>query len=117
MKRKSCIASIVQQVIFIAVLAALVFAKGRKWNPDTYPNPKRDVNLCGRHGRASSICDADNIISFKAANRIEGILKEIWAGSDPYVRIPCGEEGYTGYQVCAPIPRLKFTPIEVMIKL
>jgi len=64
-----------------------------------YPNPKRDVNLCGRQGRKSNICDPDRILSERAANRIEGIIKEIADGVKPYNKSPCDSKGLQGIQV------------------
>jgi len=64
-----------------------------------YPNPKRDVNLCGRQGRKSNICDPDRILSERAANRIEGIIKEIADGVKPYKKSSCGSKGLQGVQV------------------
>lgn len=74
-------------------------AYARSWNPQMYPNPKRDVNLCGRQGRKSNICDPDRILSERAANRIEGIIKEISDGVKPYNKSPCDSKGLQGVQV------------------
>jgi hypothetical protein len=37
--------------------------------------------------------------SVESANVVEGIIKEIEAGGDPYAKAPCGEAGEQGYQV------------------
>lgn len=70
------------------------------WNPSNFPNPKRDIHLCGRGGKPSNICDPDNVLgSEKAGDRIEGILKDIWDGVPPYGTIRCGDGALHGYQV------------------
>lgn len=75
------------------------------WDADTFPDPKRDVNLCGRKGKKSNICDPDGVLTLAGANRIEGVLKDVWEGADPYVRAPCGSAGVIGYQVAVAVMR------------
>ena len=69
------------------------------WTPDSFPNPKTDLELCGRGGKKSNICDPDGVLSTEAQNRVEGTLLEIYEGADPYVRAQCGDKGLEGYQV------------------
>jgi hypothetical protein len=87
--------------VLVAALLAAAAGSAVAWAPDSFPDPKRDVNLCGRKGKASNICDPDGVISYEAANRVEGVIKDIWAGVDPFVRAPCADKGLQGYQVRA----------------
>ncbi len=79
-------------------VAVRVFA-GPPWAPDSFPNPKIDTDKCGRGGKKSNICDPDHVLTAQGADRVEGILIEIYEGADPYVRAPCGATGLQGYQV------------------
>lgn len=76
----------------------LIGSYAAKWSPQDFPDPKRDVNLCGR-GKPSSVCDADGILSKPSGDRIDGIIAEIYEGQDPYVRAQCGDKGLEGYRV------------------
>lgn len=87
--------------ILAALLLGAMAVQAMPWGPDTFPDPKRDVNLCGRRGKSSNICDPDGVISFEGADRVEGIIKDIWDGVDPYKRAPCGDEGIVGFQASA----------------
>lgn len=46
----------------------------REWSADDFPNPVKDIHLCGRRGVASWICDPDGVLSYEEANRLEGII-------------------------------------------
>lgn len=86
-------------IAFIFILLILGNVEGKSWNPRLFPNPKRDVNLCGRRGKKSAICDPDGVLSYTAANRIEGIIKEINKGDSPYKKKYCEGRGLEGFQV------------------
>jgi hypothetical protein len=83
----------------LLLLGVTSAVSGAQWGPENYPDPKRDTQLCGRKGKQSNICDPDGILSYKAANRVEGIIKDIYDGVDPYVRVPCADQGVAGFQV------------------
>ena len=34
-----------------------------EWHRDEFPNPRLDVNKCGRLGKLSFVCDPDNILT------------------------------------------------------
>lgn len=85
--------------LILIVVAAEVHATRDSWSADDYPNPKRDINLCNRRGKKSNICDPDAVLSYSAANRIEGIIKDIFNGEKPYTLGDCGSKGPVGYQV------------------
>lgn len=88
------------------LLLFLHVVRTHPWRPSDFPDPKRDVHLCGRGGRPSNICDPDNVLNDeKATNRIEGILKDIWEGKEPYAKAPCGAKDLQGYQVAVAIMR------------
>ena len=36
-----------------------------EWRYDTYPNPRKDLDQCGRLGMRSWTCDPDGVISYK----------------------------------------------------
>lgn len=72
--------------------------KYRKWTPSTYPNPQKDVSLCGRNGVKSSICDPENILSIEAANMVDGLINEIAEGKAPFQTSVCGDVGPQGFQ-------------------
>lgn len=66
------------------------------WTPETFPNPMKDVDLCGRRGQTSKICDPDGIISYEAANKCEGIIQSIEKLTvASLAHVPCS----VGYQV------------------
>lgn len=77
--------------------------KNKMWSPDVFPNPKRDTYLCGRGGRKSSMCDPDGVLSEKAANRLEGIIRDIEDGHSPYREASCASLGMQGYQVAVAV--------------
>lgn len=85
--------------VALLLLGTATAVQGAQWGPENYPDPKRDTQLCGRKGKQSNICDPDGILSYKGANRIEGIIKDIYDGVDPYVRVPCADQGVAGFQV------------------
>lgn len=85
--------------ILFCFILCLVGVEGTIWNPDIFPNPKRDTYLCGRNGRKSNICDPDSVLSTRAADRIEGIIQDVQEGMSPYRQDQCGSKGVQGYQV------------------
>lgn len=91
------------QLTTTLLLFTLVVVHGKEWNPDIFPNPKRDTFLCGRDGRKSSVCDPDTVLSEQAANRLEGLIGDIEDGQSPYRQAPCGSQGMKGYQVAVAI--------------
>ncbi|KAL6778337.1 hypothetical protein ACKKBG_A17805 [Auxenochlorella protothecoides x Auxenochlorella symbiontica] len=82
---------------FLVVLLVLGVHAGAEWTPSTFPNPKVDIGKCGRRV-ASNICDPDGVLAQAEADRVEGVIKDIWAGVDPYIRKKCGDE-MEGYMV------------------
>ena len=96
----------VSLLVVATILVVPIFAT--KWDAENYPNPKRDVNLCGREGKQSNICDPDSILTYAGANRIEGIIEDVWMGVAPYIKRECGESGPQGFQVRAASLRLNF---------
>jgi len=88
---------------FFLPLATLGAAARREWTPTNYPNPKRDLSLCGRAGRASSICDPDGVLTENTKNRIEGIIQDIERGESPYRLAPCGSSSPEGYHAAVAV--------------
>lgn len=69
------------------------------WTPASFPNPKKDVAACGR-GVPSNICDPDGLLTKAEADRVEGVVKDIREGVDPFKRRKCGDD-LEGYMVRA----------------
>eukprot|EP00889_Picochlorum_renovo_P002123 jgi/Picre1/29153/NNA_004546.t1 len=89
--------------ILLCFTLCLVGVEGTIWNPDIFPNPKRDTYLCGRNGRKSNICDPDSVLSTRAADRIEGIIQDVQEGMSPYRQDQCGSKGVQGYQIAVAV--------------
>jgi len=77
---------------------AAAYGRGN-WNPRTYPNPVLDPLACGRRVPQSWVCDPDHLLSHESADVVEGLIKLINQGEDPYARAYCGSAGMVGYQV------------------
>eukprot|EP00201_Polytomella_parva_P007637 CAMPEP_0175065058 /NCGR_PEP_ID=MMETSP0052_2-20121109/15694_1 /TAXON_ID=51329 ORGANISM="Polytomella parva, Strain SAG 63-3" /NCGR_SAMPLE_ID=MMETSP0052_2 /ASSEMBLY_ACC=CAM_ASM_000194 /LENGTH=557 /DNA_ID=CAMNT_0016331511 /DNA_START=200 /DNA_END=1870 /DNA_ORIENTATION=+ len=77
----------------------IIFNLTHPWTPSDYPNPFIDVNKCGRGGLKSWVCDPDGVLTKAGADVAEGIIKEIFAGLDPYALVDCGSQGHLGAQV------------------
>ena len=91
---------------FVTGLLALFCASSvsaRQWSPQSFPNPLTDVNLCGRGGKPSWICDPDRILSDISQNVVEGTVRDIAVAKSPYGPSDCPDlpEGGAGYQVRA----------------
>jgi uncharacterized membrane protein YgcG len=48
-----------------------------EWTPINFPNPRIDLELCGRRGVESRVCDPNALISYESANKIEELIKTI----------------------------------------
>ena len=68
------------------------------WLPDKMPNPWTHPASCSRTV-PSWVCDPDGVIPRGDQDLIEGVLKEIAFGKEPYVKLPCGSQGNVGPQV------------------
>ena len=84
---------------FFSAIILVVPISATYWDSENYPNPKRDVHLCGRKGKQSNICDPDSVLTYAGANRIEGIIEDVWMGVAPYIKRECGKSGPQGFQV------------------
>ena len=43
----------------------------QEWAPETFPNPQKSPNDCGRRGRRGSwICDPDSILSYDEGTKV-----------------------------------------------
>ena len=73
------------------------------WGPQNYPNPVRSPQSCGRNLQ-SWICDPDRILSLESRNVVEGVIKLINVGEEPYAKTYCNGAN-TGFQV-RPLSRL-----------
>jgi uncharacterized membrane protein YgcG len=104
-RRSACALAAALLVISSAAAAADPAQAG--WDTDTYPNPKRDLTLCGRRGRPSNLCDPDGLLSIAAAARVEGVILDIAVRVAPYAAAPCaGADGAPrGYAVAVALMR------------
>ena len=68
------------------------------WLPEKMPNPWTEPAACSRTV-ASWVCDPDGVIPRGDQDLIEGVLKQIAAGQEPYAKLPCGSDGNVGPQV------------------
>jgi hypothetical protein len=73
-------------------------ARRKRWTPEGFPNPNKDVSKCGRPGVKSSICDPENILTTEQQNMVDGLVNEIASGSSPFKTAECGT-GEQGFQV------------------
>ena len=78
-----------------------VAAAAAPWTPQAYPNPTKDLQSCGRNGKASWICDPDHVLTEYSADVVEGTIQDILQARDPYSRSPCPNlpPDAPGYQV------------------
>ena len=99
--------------IFLVIFAAFCFLQEgratREWYKEDFPNPTRDVKGCGRRGEVSWICDPENILSYKAANKIEeliySVVKNTYSG--------CSNDEKPGFQIgVAVLNRMRGIPGE-----
>ena len=44
----------------------------------------------------------DGVLTYDGANLVEGIIKQVLRGEDPYTKAPCGDLGAKGFQVGLP---------------
>ena len=100
-------------VIFLVIFVAFCFLQEgratREWYKEDFPNPTRDVKGCGRRGEVSWICDPENILSYKAANKIEeliySVVKNTYSG--------CSNDEKPGFQIgVAVLNRMRGIPGE-----
>jgi uncharacterized membrane protein YgcG len=72
--------------------------KATSWSPSEFPNPKTDWKACNRNMK-SSVCDPDRILTKDDADLLDGTLIDLYAGNDPFARLPCADEEPQGLQV------------------
>lgn len=97
----------------LALLAMLVVACAAvPWTPQAFPNPTKDVRLCGRNGKPSWICDPDHVLTEYSADVVEGTINEILQARDPYRKSPCPSlpPDTPGYQVPTCLMLLSLPP-------
>ena len=98
--RSRCTAALVTSLLAVACVYSV---SAKQWSPQSFPNPLTDVNLCGRGGKKSWICDPDRILSESSQNVVEGTVRDIAVAKSPYGPSDCPDlpEGGAGYQVRA----------------
>lgn len=80
------------------VSSLIASIKATSWSPSDFPNPKTDWQACNRNVK-SSVCDPDRILSKDEADLVDGTLIDLYAGNDPFARLPCAEKEPQGLQV------------------
>ena len=87
------------RVLFLAVLLAICFVqKGnstKEWVKEEFPNPTKDLRSCGRRGKASWICDPDNVLSYETANKVEELLYSVGKNTVS----GCSSDEKAGFQI------------------
>ena len=85
----------------LCLCTVIVSAYATQWSPQSFPNPVKNVQQCGRGGKPSWICDPDHVLSDYSQNVIEGTIHEIAAAQDPYrsALCPTSPSDAPGYQV------------------
>jgi hypothetical protein len=86
-----------QTALVVLLLSAAAHASS-PFSPDAFPNPKVDLQACGRDGVASNICDPDLLLSARSKDYVEGLIKSIWSGEPPFTTADCAGKP-AGYQV------------------
>lgn len=75
-------------------------AKRKRWRPEDFPNPQKDLLKCGRRdGVKSSLCDPEDILTPQQHNMVDGLVNEIASGAAPFKTAACGAAGQQGFQV------------------
>jgi hypothetical protein len=100
--RRACIAVLLLVLVPASVLSessAAKPARRKRWTPESFPNPNKDVNKCGRPGVKSSICDPENVLTTEQQNMVDGLVNEIASGFSPFKTAECGAAGQQGFQV------------------
>lgn len=64
-------------VVFVILSKLKEVQSDEEWKKEQFPNPKRDIEACGRRGKVSWICDPDKILSYDTANFVEEILASV----------------------------------------
>ena len=85
--------------LLVIVSVCLRLSLGVSWTQLNFPNPNISPRACGRLVDKSWVCDPDEILSTESKNVIEGVIKKIEQGDEPYARAPCGTLGNIGFQV------------------
>ena len=88
------------QAALVLLLLSAAAQAASPYTPEAFPNPKIDVQACGRDGAKSNICDPDLLLSSRSKDYTEGVIKAIWSGEPPYTTADCAGKT-AGYQVRA----------------
>ncbi|KAL3139146.1 hypothetical protein ABBQ32_005931 [Trebouxia sp. C0010 RCD-2024] len=94
----------------LCLCTVVLSTSAKQWSPLNFPNPVKDIRLCGRGGKPSWICDPDHVLSEYSQNVIEGSIHEIATAQDPYRSAHCPKPSpdAAGYQVAvALVDRMK----------
>lgn len=87
-------------VLYVNVLLGLAsVALCLGWTPETIPNPWELPEACGR-AVSSWVCDPDRVMTQSDQDLVEGLIKKISLGSEPYKSLQCGSVRKAGAEVC-----------------
>ena len=74
------------------VLLAALAAGARAWTAADLPDPQTSPEACGRE-TTGWICSPDALVSGESLNVLEGTVRHIYAGKEPYTKLTCPENG------------------------
>eukprot|EP00191_Tetraselmis_sp_GSL018_P010159 CAMPEP_0177596786 /NCGR_PEP_ID=MMETSP0419_2-20121207/11325_1 /TAXON_ID=582737 /ORGANISM="Tetraselmis sp., Strain GSL018" /LENGTH=540 /DNA_ID=CAMNT_0019088835 /DNA_START=174 /DNA_END=1792 /DNA_ORIENTATION=- len=88
--------------LLVSHTATAIADTGAAWSPGEFPNPTVAHESCGR-GVKSWICDPDRLLSKEEQDLVEGIIKKIAEGAQPFKKLPCGSSAEAGAQVAVAV--------------
>ncbi|XP_022098006.1 uncharacterized protein LOC110983231 [Acanthaster planci] len=77
---------------------------------DVYPNPQKDLYRCGRRGRASWICDPDQVLSFHAAEDVNTALSNLRVETECSCHNAALCSNHTGHGYSVAVAVMSFLP-------
>ncbi|XP_064628748.1 uncharacterized protein LOC135488187 [Lineus longissimus] len=80
------------------------------WDVKDFPNPRYDVNKCGRRGLSSFVCDPNNVLSTNDANRIDDAIRSVQRSTPCECDTCSGGKGRGFSMAVAIVPWLKLPP-------
>lgn len=74
------------------VLFAAFAAGARAWSVANFPDPQSNPEACGR-ATTGWICSPDALVSGESLSVLEGTVRHIYAGKEPYTTLTCPDTG------------------------
>jgi hypothetical protein len=76
------------RVFFLVALPCCASA----WTPQIFPDPQKDPAACGRDV-TGWVCSPDKLVKPESLSVIEGTIRAIHSGIEPYTKMTCPETG------------------------